>query len=102
MPGTTRFLAELEVFQALQPVLARDLPCIITELLPVRDPASKQGAFRQKRQDALLAIIRELGYKIIRLHVDGSREPLEDIVPHSEIPWCNYLFAPADKASLFA
>ena len=90
---------ELEVFRALQPVLARDRPLIITELLPVGDPHSEQGTFRQERQDALLEIIRALDYAIIRLHVDGRREQLEEIQPHGEIRLSNYLFVQKDMVA---
>ncbi|MAT46955.1 MAG: hypothetical protein CMO35_05930 [Verrucomicrobiaceae bacterium] len=93
---------ELEVFQALQPLLERDRPVIITELLPVYDPETKQGRFRQSRQDQLLAIVQELGYRIVRLHLDGSRELLEGIAPHGEIRLSNYLFARAEQVEQFA
>ena len=93
---------ELEVFQALQPLLERDRPVIITELLPVYDPETKQGRFRQSRQDQLLAIVEELGYRIVRLHLDGSRELLDGIAPHGEIRLSNYLFARADQAEQLA
>jgi FkbM family methyltransferase len=93
---------ELEVFQALQPLLERDRPVIITELLPVYDPETKQGRFRQSRQDQLLAIVQELGYRIVRLHLDGSRELLDGIAPHGEIRLSNYLFARAEQVEQFA
>ncbi len=93
---------ELEVFQALQPLLERDRPVIITELLPVYDPETKQGRFRQSRQDQLLAIVEELGYRIVRLHLDGSRELLDGIAPHGEIRLSNYLFVRAEQVGQFA
>ena len=93
---------ELDVFRAMVPVLEKNKPLIISELLPVGDPASEQGTFRKERQDALLTIFRDLGYRIIRLHIDGSRELLDDIEVHSEIRLSNYLFVPAEKVDLFA
>ncbi len=93
---------ELDVFRAMVAVLEKNKPLIISELLPVGDPASEQGTFRKERQDALLPIFRDLGYRIIRLHIDGSRELLDDIEVHSEIRLSNYLFVPAEKVDLFA
>lgn len=93
---------ELDVFRAMVPVLEKNKPLIISEVLPVGDPASEQGTFRKERQDALLTIFRDLGYRIIRLHIDGSRELLDDIEVHSEIRLSNYLFVPAEKVDLFA
>ena len=89
---------ELEVFQALQPLLMRDRPAIITELLPVYDLETERGRFRQSRQDHLLGIVEELGYRIVRLHLDGSRELLDEIEPHGEIRLSNYLFAQKEQA----
>ena len=89
---------ELEVFQALQPLLERDRPIIITELLPVYDPKTERGQFRQDRQDQLLQIVEDLGYRIVRLHLDGSRELLDEIEPHGDIGLCNYLFVQAEQA----
>jgi FkbM family methyltransferase len=93
---------DLDVFRAMVPVLEKNKPLIISEVLPVGDPASEQGTFRKERQDALLTIFRDLGYRIIRLHIDGSRELLDDIEVHSEIRLSNYLFVPAEKVDLFA
>ena len=93
---------ELDVFRAMVAVLEKNKPLIISELLPVGDPASEQGTFRKERQDALLTIFRDLGYRIIRLDIDGSRELLDDIEVHSEIRLSNYLFVPAEKVDLFA
>jgi FkbM family methyltransferase len=93
---------ELDVFRAMVAVLEKNKPLIISEVLPVGDPASEQGTFRKERQDALLTIFRDLGYRIIRLHIDGSRELLDDIEVHSEIRLSNYLFVPAEKVDLFA
>jgi FkbM family methyltransferase len=93
---------ELDVFRAMVAVLEKNKPLIISEVLPVGDPASEVGTFRKERQDALLTIFRDLGYRIIRLHIDGSRELLDDIEVHSEIRLSNYLFVPAEKVDLFA
>ena len=92
---------ELDVFRAMIPVLREHSPLIISELLPVYDTATEQGSFRKERQDALTKIFRDLGYCIIRLHLDGSRERLEEIEVHSDIALTNYLFVPADRASSF-
>ena len=92
---------ELDVFRAMTPVLRKHQPLIISELLPIYDTTTEQGSFRKERQDALTGILHDLGYGIIRLHLDGSRERLEEIEVHSEIALTNYLFAPVDRASSF-
>lgn len=92
---------ELEVFRALVPVLEKSKPLVISELLPVGDANSERGSFRKKRQDAVLEIFKKLGYRIIRLHVDGRRELMVDIADHSDIKLTNYLFVPEDKVSSF-
>ncbi len=92
---------ELDVFRAMTPVLRKHQPLIISELLPIYDATTEQGSFRKERQDALTGILHDLGYCIIRLHLDGSRERLEEIEVHSEIALTNYLFAPVDRASSF-
>ena len=78
--------------------MERDRPIIITELLPVYDPKTERGQFRQERQDQLLQIVEDLGYRIVRLHLDGSRELLDEIEPHGDIGLCNYLFVQAEQA----
>lgn len=92
---------ELDVFRAMTPVLRKHQPLIISELLPIYDTTTEQGSFRKERQDALTGILYDLGYCIIRLHLDGSRERLEEIEVHSEIALTNYLFAPVDRARSF-
>ncbi len=92
---------ELDVFRAMTPVLRKHQPLIISELLPIYDTTTEQGSFRKERQDVLTEILHDLGYCIIRLHLDGSRERLEEIEVHSEIALTNYLFAPVDRASSF-
>ena len=92
---------ELDVFRAMTPVLRKHQPLIITELLPIYDTTTEQGSFRKERQDALTEILHDLGYGIIRLHLDGSRERLEEIEVHSEIALTNYLFVPVDRAGSF-
>lgn len=92
---------ELDVFRAMRPVLRKHQPLIITELLPIYDATTEQGNFRKERQDALTGILHDLGYGIIRLHLDGSRERLEEIEVHSDIALTNYLFVPVDRAGSF-
>ena len=92
---------ELDVFRAMTPVLRKHQPLIISELLPIYDATTEQGSFRKERQDALTGILHDLGYCIIRLHLDGSRERLEEIEVHSDIALTNYLFVPVDRAGSF-
>ena len=92
---------ELDVFRALVPVLEKDRPLIISELLPVYDAGTEQGRFRQDRQDALLQILAGLDYRILRLHLDGSRELLDGIEQHGDMAWTNYLFVPGRRVDDF-
>ena len=92
---------ELEVFRAMRPVLEKHRPLIVSELLPVYDTGTERGSFREERQDALAMLFRELDYCIIRLHLDGSRERLEEIEVHGDIALTNYLFAPSARADFF-
>ena len=92
---------ELEVFEAMRTLIEKNMPLIISELLPVYDAATERGSFRKDRQDALISMLATLGYGIIRLHPDGTRELLEEIEVHGDMALTNYLFVPADRVSSF-
>lgn len=92
---------ELEVFEAMRELIEKSMPLIISELLPVYDATTKRGSFRQKRQDALTGMLEALGYCIIRLHPDGTRELLEEIKVHGDMTLTNYLFVPAGRVGSF-
>ena len=92
---------ELEVFEAMRTLIEKNMPLIISELLPVYDAATERGSFRQKRQDVLTGMLGDLGYCIIRLHPDGTRELLEEIEVHGDMTLTNYLFVPAGRVDAF-
>lgn len=92
---------ELEVFEAMLPLIEKNRPVIISELLPVYDASSERGSFRKKRQDTLISMMDNLGYSIIRLHPDGRRELLDEIKVHGDMSLTNYLFVPRDRGASF-
>jgi len=92
---------ELEVFVAMRGLIEKNMPLIISELLPVYDAGTERGSFRKERQDALISMLSTLGYGIIRLHPDGSRELLEEIEVHGNMALTNYLFVPEDRVDSF-
>ncbi|MDA0353517.1 MAG: FkbM family methyltransferase [Chloroflexi bacterium] len=89
--------AELEVFRTLMPFIERDQPYIVTELLPTYG-GNGPMAIRRERQDAVVALLQDAGYQMIRLQADGRREPVTVVEQHSNIEWSNYLFVPSGAA----
>ena len=87
--------------EAMRALIEKSMPLIISELLPVYDAATERGSFRQKRQDVLTGMLEDLGYCIIRLHPDGTRELLEEIKVHGDMALTNYLFVPAGRVGSF-
>lgn len=94
--------AELEVFRAVLPLLERDHPVILTELLPFGHAQSAGMRLRRERQEALLGLLLGLGYRAFRLHLDRHREPIDELTPHSELAWTNYLLVSEDDRDLLA
>jgi FkbM family methyltransferase len=92
---------ELEVVRTLEPLIARDRPAVVVELLPTYGGGPDGPGSRQQRQDELLAILERLDYATIRLHRDGTRELLDTIEPHSRLDWVDYLFVPRGSEQQF-
>lgn len=92
--------SELEVFQALEPLIVRDRPFIVTELLPVYGADSPGMQLRQDRQEQIVALLHQHRYRGYRIHRDGAFELIERIEPHARLAWSNYLFVPNEHESI--
>jgi FkbM family methyltransferase len=80
---------EMEVIETLLPVIQRDHPCVICEILPVYD---KQNTFRLHRQQKLLRLMKESRYVTFRIGRDGMLKEIDDIGVHDVLDDSNYLF----------
>ena len=94
--------AELEVLRGLEGTLHAHRPSVICEMLPSYAPGQKRWAFRQPRTEAVVAMMRSLGYRLFRLLPSGGALPLETIAPHSDKSLTNYAFVPPDAVAAFA
>ena len=85
---------ELEVIKGILPLIQRDRPVIICEVLPVYSP---ENVFRLTRQKELEEIFSTLQYKVGL--VDGAVRIKEigSIGIHTDITKVNYLFFPEEK-----
>jgi len=93
--------AELEVLQGLRGTLESHRPAVICELLPSYAAGGKRWAFRQPRTEAVVALMRELGYQLFRLLPSGGATALERIDAHGDPALTNYAFVPPDAARWF-
>ena len=91
--------AELEVVSGLKETINKYKPIISLEILPVYSLEKENGRFRKERQDALLAVMFSLGYKMMLINEhDLTLTPLIDIEIHNDMGRTNYLFVPEEKA----
>jgi FkbM family methyltransferase len=93
--------AELEVIKGLYHSLFKYQPYILCEILPVYDTSTERGQFRKQRQDLLVKILAEIGYKIFRLLHDGKIVSIEQIESHSDLSLCDYVFIPEKQVEIF-
>jgi hypothetical protein len=86
---------ELEVLQALQLIIDRDLPMILIEVLPCYS-ADKTG--RIARQEQTEALLRDGGYRLERVIKHSARlgelQPIESIGIHDDLAMCDYVAVP--------
>jgi FkbM family methyltransferase len=94
--------AELEVVRGLQATLRRDRPHVVCEILPSHTEKDPRWSFRKPRQDALLALMRDLDYRMFRLLASGHVVPLDAIEPHGDSSLTNYAFVRPDTADVFS
>jgi FkbM family methyltransferase len=93
--------AELEVTRGLIPVLEKDQPMIVCEVLPVYEAASRTGEFRLARQRELERILLDRGYQLFRVEYPEAIRGIAEFGVHGNLSMTNYVFAPAGKASEF-
>jgi FkbM family methyltransferase len=87
---------EADVIESLSPVLNRDRPFVICEILPVY---SAENTFRLARQERVLALMQQLGYLIFSINPLGGLNKVDSIGVHSDESNSNYLFCPTEWAS---
>lgn len=85
---------ELEVIKGVMPVLRRDRPIIICEVLPVYEVSNTQ---RLARQEELESLIKSLQYQLSLIDATGTLRLIDSIGIHSDINRINYLFFPKEK-----
>jgi FkbM family methyltransferase len=93
--------AELDVLQALLPVVKRDRPFIVIEILP---SYSTEWVERVRRQKEIEEYLRNLDYVLLRIIRDQTDvleklELIEEIEIHSEMAFCDYIACPSEAAS---
>jgi len=89
--------AELDVVKSLEPVLDRDKPILVVEILPVYRADNRA---RVERQDALLGLLMGKGYRMYRVRKspDGlyrDMERIDHIEIHADLALCDYVFCPS-------
>ena len=67
---------------------------MLCEVLPSYAAGQPRWGQRQPRTDALVTMMRALGYRLFRLLPSGEAKPLESIEPHSDRSLTNYAFVP--------
>jgi FkbM family methyltransferase len=88
--------AELDVVEAIEPVLLRDQPLILMEILPVYHAANHSRLDRQRRLEQFFSA---LDYQCCRVRKTAADEfdflePLASIGIHSDLKLVDYLWIP--------
>ena len=88
--------AELEVLQTLAPVIERDRPVVLLEVLP---PGFEANRARMERQEGLERFLRERDYLVDRVLKDSSQsfsglERVETFGIHDDLNRCDYVLSP--------
>jgi len=95
---------ELEVIEALLPVIKRDRPIVLVEILPAY---RADNTFRVERQSRIEALFKELDYRFFRVakHGDDSYAGLDAIGSidiHGDLSQCDYVVAPEEATPQLA
>jgi hypothetical protein len=87
--------AELEVVEGARGVIERFKPILLVEILPVYSLDKENGRMRARRQDALLALMRELDYEMFLVReAQVKLERMTEIGVHGDMGRTNYVFVP--------
>ena len=90
--------AEFEVISGLKETITKYKPVILLEILPVYSLEKENGRYRKERQDSLLTLMLNLGYKMMLINEHNvSLTQLTDIGVHGNMSTTNYLFVPEEK-----
>lgn len=85
--------AELEVIKSFKEKINLDKPIILMEILPVY---SLDNKFRLDRQNQIINILKELGYKFYRINKENEILKgfinINNIDIHSDLNLCEYIF----------
>jgi FkbM family methyltransferase len=93
--------AELEVIKTLRPMLRRDRPLMLLEILPVY---SYENNVRLTRQCELETLLTAEGYRLFRIEKTPRDQfsgftPLGRIEVHADLTACDYVAAPEELAA---
>ncbi len=92
---------ELEVLQGFEPLIAKQLPLIVLEILPAY---SAEYTDRIERQNAIWAMLGQYNYAWFRIHeLDGYAvryERIHGIEIHADYRLSNYLIVSAQQARM--
>lgn len=89
--------AELEVLRGLRPVIERDRPLILFELLGTGSANPEIERLREQRQAELLAIFPGVHYSLRRVREDTSLENVGEFEKYPPQSMCNYLAIPDER-----
>ena len=88
---------EPEVMHGFTPLIQRDRPLVLCEILPVRDDGTARTKDQLRRQAELNADIAALKYRMLHIADDGAcadvKEPRNDVTVHEG----NYLLLPEER-----
>jgi FkbM family methyltransferase len=88
--------AEKEVLSGLAPILRRDRPLVVVEVLPAY---SEDNDLRLPRQRSIEQLLGELDYRILRLsHAPLFATRIPEFGVHGDLSQCDYVLAPSELA----
>lgn len=90
--------AECDVLEGLRPVIERDRPLVLLEILWAESDNPETERVRMERQRRTLGFFDECAYKIKRVRGGGRLEEFGDIRKRLPLDMCNYLAFPAESA----
>ncbi|MEL6842391.1 MAG: FkbM family methyltransferase [Bacteroidota bacterium] len=94
--------AELEVLNGLYPLIQKEQPIILIEILPAYNT---ENTFRIERQDNIQALLQKADYTMFRvIKEDETLKGLAEISEigiHSDLNQCEYVMVPKNKKQKF-
>lgn len=90
--------AECEVLEGLAPVIKRDRPPVLLEILWIESADPEIEKVRESRQRRTFAFFREHDYRVLRVRDAGRLEEFGEIRKPMPLDMCNYLAFPSELA----